>query len=185
MKAITRKSRHRSSTYSISREVVVVVAATAILLTLQLQPDASVWNKRLSWPSVEAFSRRTMLKHQLSSYSSSSALGVSLSPAATPTADSSIRQLATTAATTTTAAPSATATNSNNAALNLPPAFVIERISQLPINEKLFQRISSMCIDVFFKEQLLTEEPTTCADEDNKYSKDTKSSIKKSKKGKL
>ncbi|KAG7337055.1 acyl-CoA N-acyltransferase [Nitzschia inconspicua] len=37
---------------------------------------------------------------------------------------------------------------------DVPPAFVIERISNMPINDKLFERISNMCIDVFFKEQL-------------------------------
>jgi hypothetical protein len=37
----------------------------------------------------------------------------------------------------------------------LPPAYIIERISNLPTNDKLFERISNMCIDVFFKELLL------------------------------
>ena len=38
------------------------------------------------------------------------------------------------------------------------PAFLIEGISQIPTNERLFHRISNMCIDVFFKELLLDEQ---------------------------
>jgi hypothetical protein len=38
------------------------------------------------------------------------------------------------------------------------PAFLIERISQIPTNERLFHRIADMCIDVFFKELLLDEQ---------------------------
>lgn len=38
------------------------------------------------------------------------------------------------------------------------PAFLIERISEIPTNERLFHRISNMCIDVFFKELLLEQQ---------------------------
>ena len=38
------------------------------------------------------------------------------------------------------------------------PPYLIERISQIPTNERLFHRISNMCIDVFFKELLLDEQ---------------------------
>lgn len=47
---------------------------------------------------------------------------------------------------------------SNGDARDLPQAYVIERISSMPINDKLFERISNMCIDVFFKEQLTDAE---------------------------
>jgi hypothetical protein len=36
--------------------------------------------------------------------------------------------------------------------------YVIERISELPTNDKLFQTIANMCIDIFFKEQLLLKD---------------------------
>jgi hypothetical protein len=51
------------------------------------------------------------------------------------------------------------ATVTTPSSISLPPAYVIERISNLPTNDRLFERISSMCIDVFFKEQLLESSP--------------------------
>jgi hypothetical protein len=38
------------------------------------------------------------------------------------------------------------------------PAFIIERISEMPISDRLFQTISNLCIDVFFKEPLLGDD---------------------------
>jgi hypothetical protein len=50
---------------------------------------------------------------------------------------------------------SSSLSSSSSSSSVLPPAYVIDRISKIPTNDKLFERISNMCIDVFFKEQLM------------------------------
>jgi hypothetical protein len=54
----------------------------------------------------------------------------------------------------TTSSASTESASSQEQDMQAAPAYVIERISNMPTNDRLFERISNMCIDVFFKEQL-------------------------------